>query len=587
MFVFDKRELRKLSLDFSFRDLSQVTMKFSIILFLILCIVHCFDGNESFEDKKNKFVGDEEKDFNKKFALPKDVVVIGAGMAGLAAARRLTTDKTNFTVNIYEARRERFGGRVWTDKLANPRAKGPEVDLGAFSLTAAGKNNPLFELAADLGLKSVSLGELQLLIPWEKRVVIGTDLDTVFSETSKILELAMNESKASKIEMSVREAVDAVISNGKVQLSDSASSYLIQSSRPYLLDYSGKYPQSFQLGFAHKKVLLDGMGELTDRLLSGDLDEPPLHLGLNKAARQIKIDKKRNKVVVRFTDGSQVIADAVVVAVPLSIISSGDLQFEPFLPKAYYEAAKEMGITWENRVIVEFDHAFWPQEIGMFVRAVQAEEEMGHLQVWFNINQIVGVPALSGYLGGKAAEAFEKLSDEEAEKAVLSVLLEMFGESLLSQGGKVVRLQRSAWISDSWSKGAATYPKVGSSPSMWDIFAEPICPGVYFAGEHTSFVDHGTVHGAYVSGLRAASQIMGDLCEQKRLEQEERERKQREAEMAKKEKETSGTGTIERSVCRQRKEKISINIIGSPIPAAFHLLTKKQTPTQAKSHIDT
>ena len=90
-------------------------------------------------------------------------------------------------------------------------------------------------------------------------------------------------------------------------------------------------------------------------------------------------------------------------------------------------------------------------------------------------------------------------------------------------------------------------PPSGSSPSMWDIFAEPICPGVYFAGEHTSFVDHGTVHGAYVSGLRAASQIMGDLCEQKRLEQEERERKQREAEMAKKEKETSGTGTIERS----------------------------------------
>ena len=104
-------------------------MKFSIILFLILCIVHCFDGNESFEDKKNKFVGDEEKDFNKKFALPKDVVVIGAGMAGLAAARRLTTDKTNFTVNIYEARRERFGGRVWTDKLANPRAKGKSISI--------------------------------------------------------------------------------------------------------------------------------------------------------------------------------------------------------------------------------------------------------------------------------------------------------------------------------------------------------------------------------------------------------------------------------------------------------------------------
>ena len=86
-------------------------------------------------------------------------------------------------------------------------------------------------------------------------------------------------------------------------------------------------------------------------------------------------------------------------------------------------------------MIVEFDHAFWPQEIGMFVRAVQAEEEMGHLQVWFNINQIVGVPALSGYLGGKAAEAFEKLSDEEAEKAGESTDLDLLYE--LKHAGEV------------------------------------------------------------------------------------------------------------------------------------------------------
>ena len=77
--------------------------------------------------------------------------------------------------------------------------------------------------------------------------------------------------------------------------------------------------------------------------MSGALDEAPLHLRLNKAARQVKIDKEKNKVVVRFTDGTQVVADAAVVAVPLSVISSGDLQFEPFLPKAYYEATREMG----------------------------------------------------------------------------------------------------------------------------------------------------------------------------------------------------------------------------------------------------
>ncbi|RUS70727.1 hypothetical protein EGW08_021505 [Elysia chlorotica] len=506
-------------------------MKFSVLLLLIFFTVHCLGGSEASKEDKTKHVGDKKEEPIKKYDLPKNVVVIGAGMAGLAAARRLTTDRTNFTVYVYEARRERFGGRVWTDKLTNPRAKGPEVDLGAFTLTAGGKNNPLIELAEGLGLKSISLGEVQLLIPWEKRVLNGTDLTPVMTEALKILELAKNESKTSKIEVSVKEAVDAVISDEKVHIADIASSYLIHASRPYVLGYSGKYPMSYHLGFAHKKVLLDGMGELTDRLLSGDLNEPPIHLGLSKVARQIKIDREKNQVVVRFTDKSQVVADSVVVAVPLSVISSGDLQFEPILPKAYYEAASEMGFTSENAVIVEFENAFWPHNIGVFVRAVQTDAEKGQLQTWFNLKPVSGAPALSGYLGGKAAEAFEKLSDEEAKKLVLSVLLEMFGENALSQGGKVVRLQRSAWISDSWSKGATTYPKVGSHPSMWDIFSEPICPGLYFAGEHTSFDDHGTLHGAYLSGLRAADQVMGDLCEQRRLEREEMDRRKRQAQM--------------------------------------------------------
>ena len=66
---------------------------------------------------------------------------------------------------------------------------------------------------------------------------------------------------------------------------------------------------------------------------------------------------------------------------------------------------------------MEFEQAFWPQDVGVFVRAVQTNKESGHLQTWINIHRIVGVPALSGYLGGRPAEAFEKLSDDEAEKA--------------------------------------------------------------------------------------------------------------------------------------------------------------------------
>ncbi|GFO27775.1 lysine-specific histone demethylase 1 homolog 1 [Plakobranchus ocellatus] len=505
-------------------------MRRFLILLLALSFGYCLDLNNSSKFFKGT---DRNKDSRAKFGfkLPKDVAVIGAGMAGLAAARKLTADRSNFNVQVYEARRERFGGRVWTDKLTNIKAKGPEVDLGGSAFIVANKNNPLVELAEDFELKSVNIGQLQFLIPWEKRVISGKELTTISMETSKIFEQALNESKTSKIEMSVREAIDLVLKSGKIATSDSPSGHLIRCASSYILeDYSTKhYHQSDLLGVDYDRVLVDGMGELTDRLLSGNFGESPLHLNLNKVARQIKIDKERGKVVVRFTDGSQIVSDTAVVAVPLSVISSGDLQFEPALPKSYQEAAKQTAIASENKVIVEFEHAFWPKEFGIFMRAVQKKEERGYLQTWVNINHIVDVPALSGLLVGTSAEDFEKLSDEEAEKAVLHVLSEMFGDALLSKGGKIVRLQRSAWVSDHWSKGAATYARVGSSPAMWDVFSEPLCPGVYFAGEHTSFINHGTLHGAYISGLRAANQIQENLCEQKRLQEQEEEEKQQKA----------------------------------------------------------
>ena len=98
-------------------------MKCSQIFFVTLCVGFCL-GNDKASIHKSQDADDQEKVQNFKFRLPKDVIVIGAGIAGLAAARRLTTDKTNFTVTVYEARKERFGGHIWTDKLTNMKAKG-------------------------------------------------------------------------------------------------------------------------------------------------------------------------------------------------------------------------------------------------------------------------------------------------------------------------------------------------------------------------------------------------------------------------------------------------------------------------------
>lgn len=100
------------------------TMRLTVLLIFMLNV--CANGQEP-PSKKEKKAGVEkpkEEIVQEQYYLPKEVVVIGAGIAGLAAARRLSEDRTNFTVKVFEARRDRYGGRVWTDKLTNMKARG-------------------------------------------------------------------------------------------------------------------------------------------------------------------------------------------------------------------------------------------------------------------------------------------------------------------------------------------------------------------------------------------------------------------------------------------------------------------------------
>ena len=84
------------------------------------------------------------------------------------------------------------------------------------------------------------------------------------------------------------------------------------------------------------------------RLVSGSSEEPPLHLHLNKAVRQIKVDEVKNKVLIRFRDGTQIQADKAIVAVPASVLAAQDLMFEPELPQQYKLAFSEMGKAFKH-----------------------------------------------------------------------------------------------------------------------------------------------------------------------------------------------------------------------------------------------
>lgn len=72
--------------------------------------------------------------------------------------------------------------------------------------------------------------------------------------------------------------------------------------------------------------------------------------------------------------------------------------------------------TAVNKVVVEFKHAFWPEEFGVFVRAVSTHEARGYLQTWINIYKILHKPVLVSFVGGEAAVKIEKMSEEDAKQ---------------------------------------------------------------------------------------------------------------------------------------------------------------------------
>lgn len=458
---------------------------------------------------------------------PKEVIVIGGGISGLAAARQIMNKgKGSFTVHVYEARRERYGGRIWTNTLKHPKARGLEVDLGGSVLNILNPfTNPLPNLTSDFELETATLRSAQVVVPWKGKQYSGDQLVQAMVQAVAILTDAINVTRVNRQDVSVRQAVDDQLKRKGVA-KDSLQSLLLQALPSYVIDeYSALHYQPESLDFGYEQVILGGMGEFVDRLVSGIEDEQPLKVKLRAPVRQVKIDRSEDKVVLRLTDGSQVTADRVIVAVPAPVIAQGTLLFEPGLPAEYQTAVKDVGMSAGNRVIVHFNSSFWSDEHDVYIAAAETDADRGYLQTWLNLHRILGKPVLVGLAVGEAANQLEALSDEDLRLQVLEKLRNVFGKESVADNN-IELILRSAWTSDQWAGGASTYPKVGNSPRLWDTFAEPLCPYIFFAGEHTVFRGHGTLHGAYSSGLRAADQLLSGHCEKKSREEARRKREE-------------------------------------------------------------
>jgi monoamine oxidase len=134
-------------------------------------------------------------------------------------------------------------------------------------------------------------------------------------------------------------------------------------------------------------------------------------------------------------------------------------------------------------------------------------ETKGRWSEYLNVAKFLDQPVLLGFNAASFARRLEKKTDEETVAGMLAALRSMFGRKVPDPTD--ARITR--WASDPFSYGSYSFQKTGSTPKDYDLLAEPLARRLFFAGEHTSRRYAATVHGAFLSGQRAAKQITAQV----------------------------------------------------------------------------
>ena len=236
-----------------------------------------------------------------------------------------------------------------------------------------------------------------------------------------------------------------------------------------------------------------GYGQIVEALSDG------LEVRLRQAVTGI--DHTGTHVVATTASGARFEADRVVVTLPLGVLKNGLVSFSPPLPPAKHQAIADLKMGVLNKTCLLFEDVFWEpgiEAIGYL------GPDTGQWAETLSLHPYTGQPVLMMFNAGAYGTEMESLADREIVADATRALADMYGAVPQPTDALVTR-----WGSDPWTLGSYSYVPVGSSFERYAALAEPIGDRVFFAGEATDPDHPATVHGAFLSGVRAAREIAG------------------------------------------------------------------------------
>ncbi|MDO7874793.1 NAD(P)/FAD-dependent oxidoreductase [Hymenobacter sp. ASUV-10] len=421
-----------------------------------------------------------------------DILIIGAGAAGLLAARDLA--RAGRSVTVLEAR-ERIGGRVHTftpPGFSQPLEAGAEFLHGAVPLSRA--------LLREAGRRWQD-GEGEMYVFRNGQLQADADFFPELPEVlARLNALPQDLPLAEFLNQEFPGAAHAALRTAATQFAegyDAADARLV-SAWALRDEWAGD-------GAEDSPRPVGGYGPLL-YWLADEARDAGARLHLNTPVQAIHWQAGR--VEVRTAAGPRYQAQQLLCTVPLGVWQwaadqPGALQFEPELP-THRAAAAQLGFGPVVKVALEFRTAFWQEQLPEMSFLISDAP----VPTWWSPLPDRR-PLLMGWVAGPAAARLREAPDEQVLEAALASLA-----TLLATSPAAVRAQLQAsyihnWGREPYTYGAYSYPTIGA-PAARAALAQPVANTLFFAGEAVYEGPHaGTVEAALVSGQAAAQAMLG------------------------------------------------------------------------------
>jgi monoamine oxidase len=419
-----------------------------------------------------------------------DVVVIGAGMAGLTAARSLA--EAGLKVLVIEAR-DRIGGRILTQRIGEET-----IELGAEFVH--GRPPELFSLIDEAGLETYERGGAQVCFEDGALNDCRGEIEEIFDPLEALknydgpdISFAQYLDRQPMPPEERRRAI--AYAEGFNAADHREVSAAALGAQQKAEDAIGT-DQSYGLCRGYDQLpayLAKRILEYRGRVLTGAI------------VREVQWQSGNVEVV---TTAGNFIAPRAIVTLPLAVLQSGAVTIWP-RPDSILSAAERLRMGQARRFTLLFEGRFWEQ--------LPAQPALRELSFLFAFSEVPPVwwtqhpnasHSITGWVGGPRSAALAGLDENQLARRACATLAKIFS----IDESKICNMLRGSyshdWQRDPYALGAYSYVATGGLDASRQM-SKPVEQTLFFAGEHTDITGHwGTVHAAMRSGLRAAQQIL-------------------------------------------------------------------------------